>query len=116
MGKATQANKRVPDRHKPKVITSIEYRDRIVADPETTARVAEVLDYIKKVDARSLVMFTKIRDLQKDIATLQDQLKSVFKLLVVANEPEHRRENAGIINSVLFQDKHNQFGSIHDHT
>lgn len=78
-----------------------EVKEQIIADPETKKMVTEVLDYVKKVDARSLVMFAKIHNLQQDIATLQNRLQSVVRLLVVRDNPDEIKENEHVIKQFI---------------
>lgn len=92
---------RIANRIKAKTVVHTEIKEQVVADPETKKLVTEMLDYVKKMDARSLVMFAKIHNLQQDIATLQNRLKSVVQLLVVRDNPDEMRENEHIIKQFI---------------
>lgn len=76
-------------------------KEVVVPDPEARAMVKEALELIRKTEARTMALFSRIANLQTDIATLQSRLKSVVQLLVVRDNPDELRENEHIIKQFI---------------
>lgn len=92
---------RVANRPTKAALIHTQVKEIVVADPETKKMVAEMLTLTRETEARTKALFHRIANLQTDIATLQNRLKSVVQLLVVRDNPDEIKENEHVIKQFI---------------